>query len=140
MTNSFSANAVTMKLSIIFLLLGFVDWSVQVVQPPRVSTLLGPVVGEVRRSSLLHKYEAYEGIPYARPPVKILRFRVRKSNIYYSLGDFDVHDLFYTVFTVFHYIFFSSIILLTVQFYFFLHPLRKVSFYFIFIWLLHVFL
>ncbi|XP_076291539.1 venom carboxylesterase-6 [Lasioglossum baleicum] len=68
-----------MKLSIILLLLGFVDWSVQAVQPPRVSTLLGPVVGEVRRSSLLLKYEAYEGIPYARPPVKTLRFRPPKS-------------------------------------------------------------
>ncbi|XP_076654247.1 venom carboxylesterase-6 [Halictus rubicundus] len=68
-----------MKLSIILLLLGFVDWSLEIVQPPRVSTLLGPVVGVYRKSHLGLKYDAFEGIPYARPPVKKLRFRPPKS-------------------------------------------------------------
>ncbi|XP_078045290.1 venom carboxylesterase-6 [Augochlora pura] len=63
-----------MKLSLIILLLGFVDLSVQRTELVRVSTTSGPVVGYRKTLS----YNAFEGIPYARPPVNKLRFRPPK--------------------------------------------------------------
>jgi len=43
---------------------------------PRVKTPLGGLKGYYKISQYGRKYEAYEGIPYALPPVGKLRFKV----------------------------------------------------------------
>lgn len=68
-----------MLLKLLVLLLGFgfavhanTDGTV-----PRVKTPLGGLKGYYKISQNGRKYEAYEGIPYALPPVGKLRFKVR---------------------------------------------------------------
>ncbi|NP_001295468.1 venom carboxylesterase-6-like precursor [Athalia rosae] len=46
---------------------------------PKVVTSLGIIEGYFKTSNAGRKYEAYEGIPYARPPVGEHRFKVPKS-------------------------------------------------------------
>lgn len=43
---------------------------------PKVKTPLGGLKGYYKLSQHGRKYEAYEGIPYALPPVGKLRFKV----------------------------------------------------------------
>lgn len=70
----------TMELSVIaLLLLGFVNFSWQNEQAPRVKTSLGDIRGYYKISRHGRKYEAYEGIPYAQPPIGNLRFKVRRT-------------------------------------------------------------
>ncbi|XP_048270688.1 venom carboxylesterase-6 [Bombus terrestris] len=65
-----------MELSVIaLLLLGFVNFSWQNEQAPRVKTSLGDIRGYYKISRHGRKYEAYEGIPYAQPPIGNLRFK-----------------------------------------------------------------
>lgn len=66
----------TMKLPAVSLLLAFVNFSYQDEQPPIVNTSLGKIRGRYKESRHGRKYEAYEGIPYAQPPVKKFRFQV----------------------------------------------------------------
>lgn len=69
-----------MELSVIaLLLLGFVNFSWQNERTPRVETSLGGIRGNYKISRHGRKYEAYEGIPYAQPPVGKLRFKVRRT-------------------------------------------------------------
>lgn len=44
---------------------------------PRVITPLGTIEGYYKTSNSGRTYEAYEGIPYAEPPIGDYRFRVR---------------------------------------------------------------
>lgn len=44
---------------------------------PRVKTPLGPIKGYYKISGNGRQYEAYEGIPYALPPIGKFRFRVK---------------------------------------------------------------
>ncbi|XP_031840749.1 venom carboxylesterase-6 [Nomia melanderi] len=67
-----------MKVSIVLVFLGIISLSSQKQEAPRVNTPLGSITGTLRKSHSNHKYESYEGIPYARPPVKSLRFRPPK--------------------------------------------------------------
>lgn len=43
-----------------------------------VRTTLGKIKGQYRSTAKNVTYEAYEGIPYAEPPIKDNRFLVRK--------------------------------------------------------------
>lgn len=45
-------------------------------EAPRVKTPLGGLKGYYKTSQNGRKYEAYEGIPYALPPIGKLRFKV----------------------------------------------------------------
>ncbi|XP_046480871.1 carboxylic ester hydrolase-like isoform X1 [Neodiprion pinetum] len=45
---------------------------------PKVVTSLGPIEGHYQMSSEGHRIEAYEGIPYAIPPIGNLRFEIAK--------------------------------------------------------------
>lgn len=44
---------------------------------PRVKTPLGGIKGYYKISANGRQYEAYEGIPYALPPIGKLRFKVK---------------------------------------------------------------
>ena len=66
------------RLLIILLLLGLVNSSWQK-EVPRVKTRLGDISGYYKTSWGGEQYEAYEGIPYAQPPVGNLRFQPPKS-------------------------------------------------------------
>lgn len=44
---------------------------------PRVKTSLGNIKGYLKISKHGKLYEAYEGVPYALPPIGELRFKVR---------------------------------------------------------------
>lgn len=44
--------------------------------PPTVKTPLGTVIGHYKTSYKGRRYEVYEGIPYAKPPMGSLRFEV----------------------------------------------------------------
>ncbi|KOC63848.1 Venom carboxylesterase-6 [Habropoda laboriosa] len=61
------------KLSVFFCL-GLAGFTWQNEQIPRVDTHLGNISGYYKTSQFGKKYEAYEGIPYAEPPVGKLRF------------------------------------------------------------------
>ncbi|XP_076755934.1 venom carboxylesterase-6 [Xylocopa sonorina] len=64
----------TTKLLSALLFLGSVNLSWQNAGIPKVDTPLGSVSGYYKESWHRKKYEAYEGIPYAQPPVGELRF------------------------------------------------------------------
>lgn len=66
--------------TIIFLLLWFLQ-SCQSKNVPYVTSYSGKIVGHYKLSSKGKNYEAYEGIPYALPPVGERRFRVRMRHI-----------------------------------------------------------
>ncbi|CAK9823159.1 Venom carboxylesterase-6 [Anthophora retusa] len=63
------------RLSLLLLLFTLVTlvWSLE--DAPRVKTPLGPIKGYYNLSANGRQYEAYEGIPYALPPVGKLRFK-----------------------------------------------------------------
>ena len=44
--------------------------------PPSVATKYGEIQGYYKRSTAGHKYMAFEGIPYALPPIGERRFNV----------------------------------------------------------------
>ncbi|XP_015432556.1 PREDICTED: venom carboxylesterase-6-like [Dufourea novaeangliae] len=67
-----------MKLSLASLFLGLVVLSLQNQEAPRVKTPFGAIRGEYRKSQHGRTYEAYEGIPYAEPPLGRLRFQPPK--------------------------------------------------------------
>lgn len=45
----------------------------------RVETHLGPIVGLQVQSMFDYKYIGFQGVPYAKPPIGDLRFRVSKK-------------------------------------------------------------
>lgn len=49
---------------------------------PMVTIQNGTLVGTIMRSRLGREFNAFRGIPYARPPVDELRFKV---NVFYRL-------------------------------------------------------
>lgn len=65
-----------MKLLFLFLSsLATLGWTLEDV--PRVKTPLGAIKGYYKISENGRQYEAYEGIPYALPPIGKFRFRVK---------------------------------------------------------------
>lgn len=65
-----------MKLLFLFLsFLATLGWTLEDV--PRVKTPLGAIKGYYKISENGRQYEAYEGIPYALPPIGKFRFRVK---------------------------------------------------------------
>lgn len=65
------------RLSIVLLCLNLVILANSDEIAPRVKTPLGALKGYYKISQNGRKYEVYEGIPYALPPVGKLRFKVR---------------------------------------------------------------
>ncbi|KAG5320866.1 EST6 protein, partial [Acromyrmex heyeri] len=65
----------TMKLLIAVLCFGFAIHANASVSAPKVKTPLGGLKGYYKVSQNGRKYEAYEGIPYALPPIGKLRFK-----------------------------------------------------------------
>ena len=63
------------RLACLLLLLGFVTLAWGLEEAPRVRTPLGAIRGYHKISANGRQYEAYEGIPYARPPIGKLRFK-----------------------------------------------------------------
>lgn len=51
---------------------------------PAIYTKLGKIKGHYKTSYEGNKYEAYEGIPYALPPVGDRRFEVRKRTLIFQ--------------------------------------------------------
>lgn len=72
----YSLKMYMLKLSYILLFLGFVKFSWQDKQVPKVSTFTGNIRGYYKKSRSDRLYEAYEGIPYAQSPVGKFRFQV----------------------------------------------------------------
>ncbi|KAK2580523.1 hypothetical protein KPH14_006257 [Odynerus spinipes] len=66
---------ISSKFSIIFLILGLGVIVSTYEDAPRVKTPLGGIKGYYKLSANGRQYEAYEGIPYALPPVGKLRFK-----------------------------------------------------------------
>ncbi|KYQ46763.1 Venom carboxylesterase-6 [Trachymyrmex zeteki] len=64
-----------LKLLIAVLCFGFAVYANTNVTAPRVKTPLGGLKGYYKVSQNGRKYEAYEGIPYALPPIGKLRFK-----------------------------------------------------------------
>lgn len=64
-----------LKIQTILLLLASLIFSSKT-DKPSVETSLGTIVGNYKKSDLGRTYAAYEGIPYAKPPVGELRFKV----------------------------------------------------------------
>lgn len=46
---------------------------------PLVTTTLGDIIGHYQTTVKNIRYEAYEGIPYAEPPIEGNRFKVREK-------------------------------------------------------------
>lgn len=71
-----------MKIIIIVICsLNVISASISNEKVPRVQTSLGKVKGYYKLSYKKQLYEAYEGIPYALPPIGNLRFEVRKPKV-----------------------------------------------------------
>jgi len=70
-----------LKLLIAVLCFGFAVHTNANVSAPRVKTPLGGLKGYYKVSQNGRKYEAYEGIPYALPPIGKLRFKVQINDI-----------------------------------------------------------
>lgn len=66
-----------MKLLFLLFLSSFVTLGWTLEDAPRVKTPLGPIKGYYKISSNGRQYEAYEGIPYALPPIGKFRFKVK---------------------------------------------------------------
>lgn len=66
------------RLSIVLLCLNFAVLANSDETAPRVKTPLGALKGYYKITQNGRKYEAYEGIPYALPPIGKLRFKVRE--------------------------------------------------------------
>lgn len=65
-----------LKLLITLLCFGFAIHANTDETVPRVKTPLGGLKGYYKISQNGRKYEAYEGVPYALPPIGKLRFKV----------------------------------------------------------------
>lgn len=66
----------------LFSVLLLFDWSLAAEFSPVIETTKGPVKGLVLTSSReSKKYHSYRGIPYGKPPVGYLRFRVSISQL-----------------------------------------------------------
>ncbi|KOC63849.1 Venom carboxylesterase-6 [Habropoda laboriosa] len=63
------------KPTLLLLLFALVTLTWSLEEAPRVKTPLGPVKGYYKVSANGRQYEAYQGIPYALPPVGKLRFK-----------------------------------------------------------------
>lgn len=68
---------ISSKLSIILAIFGLMGIIHTDEIAPRVKTPLGGIQGYYKISADGRSYEAYEGIPYAIPPVGKLRFKVK---------------------------------------------------------------
>ncbi|XP_076754889.1 carboxylic ester hydrolase-like [Xylocopa sonorina] len=66
------------RLIVALLFVNLASLSSQDEQVPKVETALGSVSGYYKRSRIGRRYEAYEGIPYAEPPIGELRFEPPK--------------------------------------------------------------
>ena len=62
-----------------FIKLIFTVFLIESVRAQIVSTKYGPVQGAIRTTETGKGYFSFQGIPYAKPPVDKLRFRVRTS-------------------------------------------------------------
>lgn len=67
------------RLQFLLFLVGLVNLSWSTEDVPRVKTPLGAIKGYYKVSANGRQYEAYEGIPYALPPIGKLRFKVRTA-------------------------------------------------------------
>jgi len=74
-------NTMLIRLLIVLLCLNLAILANSDETAPRVKTLSGALKGYYKISQNGRKYEAYEGIPYALPPVGKLRFKVYACNI-----------------------------------------------------------
>ena len=68
-----------MKLHLVIFILSTLNEIYSQENAPRVKTPLGGIKGYYKVSHGGRKFEAYEGIPYALPPVGKLRFKVNKN-------------------------------------------------------------
>jgi len=68
-----------LKLLITLFYFAFIVYSNANAIVPRVKTPLGGLRGYYKISQNDRKYEAYEGIPYALPPIGKLRFKVHSQ-------------------------------------------------------------
>lgn len=68
------------KFLIVWLCLGLTIYVGSNKAAPRIKIPLGGLKGYYKISQNGRQYEAYEGIPYALPPVGELRFKVGKSS------------------------------------------------------------
>ncbi|XP_011870237.1 PREDICTED: venom carboxylesterase-6-like isoform X2 [Vollenhovia emeryi] len=74
-SSQLSAEPIMLKLLVILLGFGFAVHASTNEAAPRVKTPKGAIKGYYKISQHGRKYEAYEGIPYALPPVGKLRFK-----------------------------------------------------------------
>lgn len=72
---------ISLKLLIILTILGLTGIVHTEEIAPRVKTPSGGIQGYYKISANGRSYEAYEGIPYAIPPVGKLRFKVKVQNL-----------------------------------------------------------
>lgn len=72
----------TMHMKLLIILLGFGFIIHASIDTPKVKTPWGELKGYYKTSQNGKKYEAYEGIPYAMPPVGNLRFEVYNQNYF----------------------------------------------------------
>lgn len=77
------------KLPIVLLCLSFAVLANSNEAAPRVKIPLGGLKGYYKISQNGRKYEAYEGVPYALPPIGKLRFKVHTYNLI-SILDFNI--------------------------------------------------
>lgn len=70
-----------LRLAIALLCLGLAVLANSDEAAPRVKTPLGGLKGYYKVSQNGRKYEAYEGVPYALPPIGKLRFKVHACNL-----------------------------------------------------------
>lgn len=70
-----------MKLLFLVLLSSLVTFGWTLEDAPRVKTPLGAIKGYYKISGNGKQYEAYEGIPYALPPVGKFRFKVKSVRL-----------------------------------------------------------
>lgn len=79
-TSASNSRSVTMVLSFIYLVVLFDPFAATVSAQSTavVRTSTGPVQGEILRTVVKgNRYSAFKGIPYAKPPLRYLRFKVK---------------------------------------------------------------